>query len=494
MGPAVKFSVMFVFILIIYIATNIDLFAQESNHQQVFETQGIASSMGKLSTVSSDGPFDVLRNPATLTTQKEDNAGVISISREAYSNFNSSADASVGISDKTIYLSGYPDPCLTKTTVRDISFSSDMSRELSMNGGIAYSRRITDNLSAGIAANGATETMKNKNTLDMYMHTVITDTITNMDIYTADDQMYSDTEETEKNQTANLAFAVAYKFLNKYSAGIQTKVQYFKNEKTSNEESFSRHEASIKKTKDYNEIISPIIGLGFLYKDNAQEAGLLITSGRYMWERKDNELKYYDTIDPSNDYELNNSKLKKGKYIEGPGIIAGYYLQLIPLIGLAAEAGFILPLKYKEHILKDLSEERNYFEAESNVEKKFTFMINGGIKLNPYKDLTVALGGGYRLITNESTRTEFSITHQKSNDENDIKFTGYLGTLGIENKVFAGSKIIISMDMIYFKISYKGKGITEKTYPNDSISMDMEMEQRTGGFFINTGVAYVQYF
>ncbi len=475
MVKSTRFLYSFISILIILLFQGINLQAQGTNHQQIFETQGMASSMGRITTVSTDGPFDVLRNPAILTAQKENNAAAAGISREAYNNFDSSINADVTLlGQNNISLTG-------------ISFSSDFAREFYMNCGIAYSRRFTDNFSAGIAASGTAETMKNKNTTRM-------DVSITTPGYTADLRRYSYAEETERNKTAYAAISAGYKFLSNLSAGIQIKAEYQRSEKSSTEETFAPNESSTVKTKKSDETASPVIGLGLHYRDSLQEAGLLLTSGRYLWERTADKTYYHDELDSSNNYDLKNNKLKDPKYTEGPGIIAGYYIQLNPLIGLALEAGCVFPRTYKKHTLMYLSEEKNYYDAETEVENKFAFMVNGGIKLNPYKDITAALGGGYRIISDEATASEIFLSHQTSKEKSDVKFTGYLVTLGLENKILQASKLVISMDLIIVRISSSGMNRTDKSYPNDSSSMEMEMEQKINGLFFNTGIAYVQYF
>jgi hypothetical protein len=282
--------------------------------------------------------------------------------------------------------------------------------------------------------------------------------------------------------------SVGYKFLNDFSVGLQTKVEYFNNKKSYEESEYSPYdETSTNSTSEYT-AISPVISLGFLFKDTRQEAGLIITSGKYTWKKTSDNLKYNDLNHPQNNYKINNEKAKKGRNVEGVGIIAGYYYQIIPMIGAAAELGCILPVKYNEHSLVNSREQNNYIDAENKIENKFSYMANCGVKINPYKETTIAAGGGYRIISNESAVKEYMDSGNKIQEKNEMLFTGYLATLGLENRVLDTSKIIISMDLIFLYASGKGR------HEESPASMNMKMEQKISGVFFNTGIAYVQYF
>lgn len=443
------------------------LFAQELN------TQGVASSMGKITTVASDGPYDVLRNPSIMTTQKQDNGAVVGISRDAFSSFDASVDGDFDFEG-------------TGMTISGIETEATFKRPLYLNGSIAYSRKITDTLFAGIAAKYNREEMNTKRGTTI--------TIPASEQIPTGAQMYEAGSENETTDICGVTLSAAYKLLKNISLGIQINVEYEKIERKEENRSYTFGGEARSTTGTNSETLSPVIALGFLYRDGFQEAGALITSGKYSWQKIEYEYSHRDIDNTFKNYELDDAKLKKGKYVESPAIAAGYFIQFNSLIGAAVEAGVMLPLEYKEHSLSVLENERDYVEAEVTVKKKFTYMAKGGIKLDPVKDFTIALGGGYMLVINEENNEKVDAGYLQGRNNTDMKFNGYIGTLGMINKIMENSSIIFSIDMLYLDLDFTGEGKEEKNYPDDESVFKMKMGQDVKGLQINAGLAYMQYF
>ena len=210
------------------------------------------------------------------------------------------------------------------------------------------------------------------------------------------------------------------------------------------------------------------------------------------------EKKLDHIINPIASYDMSSSKSKKGKYIEGAGITAGYYRRITSLLGIAFEAGYILPCKYKDNTLSAIDRETNdnngvtevaiveqYAEQKNSYNKKPVFFFTGGVELNPVNDLTIALGGGYQLVTKDEVEEEVITEYKYEIAKSKQVISGYIGTLGIIKKIFSNSRIVLYFQMINFKFDSEGTR-------QDGNSMEIDQQFTSTQF--HTGIAYTQYF
>ncbi len=459
-----------ILIIIPMITTSFNLYAQ-----------GMAASMGGLTVVASDGPFDARRNPAILTIQKDYNSFGIAFSSDTY---NSAVSHSAGEFD--VEIPETPETPMIEFIIRDTVLKNNFSRVSSITGGFAYTRKITENIFAGLAVIEETERSKHtsafSNTID----------IPSFSIY---DQIQSTaSEERENNSKTTCSLSVGYKVLSFLSIGFQIIGDYsymLKKSKTREYEGLDHRKN--KSSKTCTQSVIPMIGLGAIFKKGMHEAGLMVTSGKYSWQK----IEYYDNAqyfnrrdeDPE-DWDIRSRKEKKGKYIEGPGIIAGYHSSITSFFGVALEVGIILPLEYTEHNQIVNDSQAIYIDQENTRNMKLAYMVNGGFVVNPVNDFKIAFGAGYRMMLDAETKqkSEYGDAISRGKSKENIK--AYFGTIGIENKVLQKSKIVINFTAVQLKFDNKGSSTSISPNMTNDIEMEMDLE----GFQLYSAISYIQNF
>ncbi len=440
------------FLIIPLITISFNLYAQE-----------MAVSMGRLTAVASDGPFDAQRNPAILTIQKDTNSLGIMFSSDVYYSGVSHLSADFQFDNSPV----------------DIMFRHDFSRVYSINGGLAYARKITDDLFAGISVFAESERSRN------YMRSSMI-----LGLYSR----YESSDEKEDVSNTLCSLSVGYKISSLLSIGLQVQGDYdYKLVKAKRRIYSGLDRESNRGSKVCTQTATPMIGVGITARTGIHEAGLIATSGKYSWQK----IEYYNNAQyfvsgPGMpvDYDIREKKEKKGKYIESPSFIAGYLVKLTSFLVLAVEAGISLPFKHTEHNLIANEDWGYYLDQEISNKMKFRYMINGGLEVNPVNDFRIAAGAGYRLLS--KNKYEASAVDSGNGSVNikledrDEELRAYFGTLGIENSVLSNSRIAFHLDAVIIKVDSRG-GSSEQ-------SMDANMKMDLKGFQLNSGISYIQNF
>lgn len=458
---------------------------------------GLATSMGQLQTVSTDGAFDVLRNPATLANQKKENSiglGIMNLFYNSY-DISNSVDTNVDME----FTGGDLEMDLNETDF-DMAFDYEISMPCSLTGSAAYSRRITDNLTIGAAISETyeKETIKNNMTTSIFLSGTVTSPFSGtMEMTSA-----SHGREEEEHNTYITSFTPAGAFMitDKLSGGLQfsieNKYQKSKHDDNSEAEEVPCFNSSCDPadivTSEENSSSENItqsykagLGTGLYYKSETRELGIIMTFGEYSWEKNSYESKYFnDSTDDEDDenYSIDDSLKYKGNYTEGPSFFAGYYQRLNSILAIAIEAGIAIPVEYNYTTLSDNGGE--YIEEDVTFQKKLYYTAAAGLEFDITGSLKI--GTGFRYIKmNETEKSESRTANSSSTSEEDNKFDIYSGTLGVVYNYEDTLSFTLFSALYYIKIDGTSNIKTNEsdTGSKMDMKMDLEMEMKIKEIF-----------
>ncbi len=399
----------------------------------------LARSMGFLETVSTDGTFDVTRNPATLINQTGQNSIAFGLEDQLYNSYDMSQTAEI---DFNI------DSTSSDLQIDDLeynqSFDPEMELPYSFTGALAYSGKISDDVFAGAALSYGyeKEIYKNKMRNEMTMTGLLID-------YSEDFVMNSSgksaTEETSYNTAWGFTPSLAYRITDFISIGLKAEVGYetdeMKGEDDSiNEEAFCvdsscdpADASTTQERTDYETLSKTTIasmGIGGYYRTAEMEFGLLLSPGTYTWDKT--SYKQKNNKDSTDDEEDSSYDIKKNityqrNYTEGPSIAAGYLMRLGSYFAFAVEAAYVIPVKYDYKSAE--AEEGQYLDRKNEVEKKYTYWASAGVEID-YSD-SFKIGIGCRYTTGKETGDEkISETGYSSKTTTEEKYNIISGIIG----------------------------------------------------------------
>ncbi len=471
--------------LLLIIFTSIAIITLSANELFAY---GKAYISGRLQTVSTDGLFDVIRNPAILTTQKEDNSFGVGLLREAFNSYDimSSIDTDASFPDPI-------GPIIVDNVYSDQSIDIDISKTLSINGALAYTRKISDNLFMGLAVSEMSE--REERNIRFETSAIINGTISTNPLVMNISSVNNTIQEVSSNKT-NFYSSFGYKIIKNLSAGLQANFEYIYDKSIEDSENFEVRNTYINNNPlptefseyyNYSEqitkTISATIGLGFLYNTKEQDIGLVVSSGKYSFIKQKYNHRSEDMTNYTLEYDISDSTPYKGVYVENAGITAGYRRQVTSFFGIALEAGCGLPRKYKETFLKADESREAYYEEEKTIEKKVMYRCNGGFEFNMNKNMTIGIGGVYYNF-----KLEEEVERDNTTEVTDIDVDVFIGTFGVDHRITKNSKITISTEFQRFKydIGMRSSNVIQ--------NYKMELSEKNKVNQFNMGLAFALYF
>lgn len=186
-----------------------------------------------------------------------------------------------------------------------------------------------------------------------------------------------------------------------------------------------RHHVS-KKIEEFNGQLS----VGYQYRDEDSQAGIIIRSGRFNWIKTKIYYAYRD-FSLSSLYSGSVKEPFHMEYDRGFSITAGGYRKLASFIAVGLEGEYVIPYNYSEKGLR-LDEFTSFYgtTVNSDVTKKGVYSIRGGIEILPSGPVTLNLGG--RMSTGGEKRKSKYFHESVTIDTYtglfglDFKFTDYM--------------------------------------------------------------------
>ncbi len=440
---------------------------------------GQAASMGNLQSIVPSGPFDAGRNPALLPLQISKNSTglfysyIMHFAGEDSANYNQHRNN--------------PGPPVFEGGINS-SLKQKDPKIYGMAGRVANVTR-PGNFAFGFAVTD--------NGNDQYLVTEIesirehigTDLSNNTTIF-------NKTDETTKTTEINPAFVSSLGFnISKIGfIGLQLILGY--SNKAEKIDSFVQNyfgtlpmPADIptyreKRNKEATRF-STELGFGYLYKDSGAQFGLLLRTGEISWTKKELNVRR-DNIFPSvNTLNAGSSVKMNGKYSTGPGIVAGAYKKINPVLGIAFESGIKFENSFSDTDL-DYNEKINKVEEQKNsTTVNNIYTIRAGLDISPANNLAFAFGLSYMTGSAESGHRKIKGTYENYFiAEMDVDYG--TSTAGIQ--YFLNKNITIDL-ITYFTVYKKTLNIRMREEDKStSYETELSAEEKNAGFFLHTGI------
>jgi hypothetical protein len=370
-----------------------------------------AFTMGRFQTVSSDGSFDVLRNPSLMTLQKADNAiGVVLLYQPYYYS--------------TYSYKFYLSEGLTSGHVGDSKYTAGSVF-------LSYARKIEKGavglgLDAGAPYQG---------------------------VYNRYDRTYADavplayvlTRIHGKSMKAAPRFVVSYGSMvsGKHAVGLQLSGGYSQfRDQTSYQSVINFLPYRKNHSKNKTEWFWGELSFGYTYQDADSQAGLVIRSGRLTWRRMKVHYSHVDFIAPLF-YRTSIARTYFFQYDRGFSLLGGGYHKLAPFIAIALEGEFEIPVSYTEKDVK-YDELTGYYGVKNSlaVAKSGLYGLRVGFEILPSGPVTISLGGG--MSTTKETRKGKYFYKSVNTDT-------FSGTLGLDIKIAENYLIMAGSQLVYTK-------------------------------------------
>jgi len=442
----------------VYLIISLSVIAFFYNYNLSF-AGGKASSMGGLVAVVSDGPFDASRNPALLSLQKNKNAVGIFFSYKPHFARYSSAQA-----DTSIYGSGVSNYNIDL----DVYAKNGKPDIYGINGHLAYSTKIMGSFIGFAITNIEADQYSIYKRIDK---TTFLMTVTELSTsYTSNEENYERTIEKNKNINPCFVTAAGFNITNKSSVGLQFILGYSKKEEESIitarnvSNSYEYYEETT--TREDTNAISIEAGLGYLYKENDTQVGLLIRSGEITRKKKELEVgykAYHIQTPPSFTFLPSRSSAFSsiGRYTKGATLAAGGYRRINNFFAIAFEGEFRFENVYNDRDIELIEPDNgDYFyysypypssPITCSQRSKNSIFIKGGAEFTPVSMLAFTLGAGYTFYHSERYRNEGD-SHDSYAYDNELSIENqvdyYIFTFGIDYYLSSNIDLIIAATLI----------------------------------------------
>lgn len=379
--------------------------------------RGTAAIMGNLQTVSTDGPFDAIRNPAAMAFGGT-SAGINFFfspwsgdkTEETVKNISVIQGGTPLTIDSTQY-----DPSLDKKTVLTQTFATTIS--------------LSDMFSLGL---GITSFFKDQENSILQSFTVLPST------------MGMDINSRSKDTVYNTYFSLGVQLTKTISMGYSLNFSIGNEENDAESVGFTKigAAATVYDTPSYshNSIgnISGEISAYFMHKTGAHQTGINLYSGTYSWI----------------DFSAEGGGMSfdtdfAGSYSKGASLMAGHYWRFSPFIAAAFETGITIPTKFTPYSYNSTAP--TFSDKQIKLEG-LTILASAGVEINPLKKLTTGFGltyintrGGTRSITSASGYLEDSTTNYQVHAVNT--------TAGLTYEIFAGMEVNFTTNFIWLGVS-----------------------------------------
>jgi hypothetical protein len=422
---------------------------------------GRGHSMGGVSSVVSDGPFDAVRNPALLTLQTDENALGIYAKYLAYDRTQITFDASF----------------------HDINPQVDVATQdrSGMALLIAYAHRLGNTvLGFAIVDDDECQIFSSKT------KTEIEATIPSLGTYNISG------EEKTEGYNPHLSASLGFNLSKNSALGFQFSFKYKEKDITSDELTKANGtvvERIEKEQKLTTYAFTAVVG--YLFRDKDSQLGFGFDIGEFTWQDQDYDYHYRDLDYASEMTPIDNSFTGSESYSFGPkytrgfGFVGGGYQRLSSLFAIALEGEFRIGSSYKVTSLDIYSNTENDDEYHEIVKSRTSLVnrnsvfLKGGVEINPYPAISIMFGGGYIFYLGRSRGVN---TEAEGVSENNI----YLFTCGAIYQI--GKDISISVVAVVTQLDGESKQRAKDESSSEEYSL--ELDQETTSALLFAGAVY----
>lgn len=371
-----------------------------------------AFTMGRFQTVASDGSLDVLRNPSLLTTQVQNNSIGFMFLAAPYTNSRSSYSAILG----------------STMSVPDINEKKRMAGSLYL----SYSAR-TPNGTVGVAIDTDAPYQALNRRFERRYFGINTNSGIN----------YENLDVTGKSLAVSPRLVISYGVVvsGNHSIGLQWALGYSRARDKTNfiymvNAVISGHHWATKTTED----VTAEMSLGYSYRTEKSQAGLMVRSGRFNWERTKMNFGHGD-FSSSIMYSAKISEPFYLAYDRGFSILAGGYHQLAPFIAIALEGEYEIPIHYNYKAVQCEETTALYgYSSNLTIRRTGLYAIRAGFEILPSGPVTINLGG-HVSTTRERGRSR--------NRQESVNTDTYGGTLGLDIRAVDTLLIMVGSRLDY---------------------------------------------
>lgn len=389
--------------------------------------RGSATIMGNLQTVSSDGPFDVIRNPAAMAFNGTSAGMVFGLNPYTYDSSPNSISLALNHS------------IIGDFTISGTSSNYKMNSSNGFNQEFALSIKAANMITFGIAQVTGLRRRDTSSTLTANVTSPVTDTLSSIQ-----------NEETDIiiSQTYT---SLGIRLTDSISLGVNIQLGFRKTDTRIDETMTTSSENRNSVIENSTESLWGELNAGFLHRGSRHQTGVNIYSGKFSWTRFSFHNTLNDIVNSANNFDVYASLPYRSNYTEGTGIVAGHYWRFNSFLAAAVEGGISLPNKYKYNSLQN--EKGNYYNSDNTVDRKISFLASAGIELNPIKNLTIGLGGSYQNSRGTSVTIVNEPTVLTQNDRTRFSVHAVNSTAGISMEPLPGVNITFAATALYLKQS-----------------------------------------
>jgi len=371
-----------------------------SIYPTIIFAHGIASSTGLLETVSSDGPFDAMRSPATLSSMKTDNVFGVSVNYDLTNNYKTSGSVS---------FTGFND---ASYSVKDPNYSF-------WNVLAAYETKLAKETILGLAIGVKNSSLEYDRSLTLQKNPP-------QDVY--------DQNINTKTNAFDLNASLCQNISNEISAGLKLHVNHsLPNSNSTLSHSWNSRETESEELEINTKYTTADLSLGLMYKKDNTQIGVNLLLLGLSQITNSKEYKYSDNNNANNSYNVDDMNTNGNVITRRPELAVGLHQRISTLFAFAAEGGLIFENQYK---LKQLYVvDRKYQEFDTKYIYASTYFIKIGGEFNITNDITFALGGVYSPYEYKINYTLVNSNKNKSYFTEKNKFDRFILTLGGEYKV-----------------------------------------------------------
>jgi len=334
-----------------------------------------AFSMGNIQSVASNGSLDVIRNPALITLQEQDNSIGFFVNYQLYNyytDYSTFLDAP-GITDEIII----HEKDNNNTGIIILSYCKKFNR-------YALGFALSSGDSNQIESIGTKE------------HIFGIDSTTG-------NKMFMIIESTSTQMYPAFVFSFGFISTRKSSIGLQITAGYLSRIEEESERIFKNlNFVKEGKTTTKIDLMSSEIAIGYSYRTAASQLGLIIKSGRLSWKKMRVEINNWapnETVLIKKYADITTRRLFYGQYDMGVSFIFGGYKKITDFLGLSLEYKYIFPVAYKNRNINFDGENKYLFNwTKERTKINSSFSIHGGTEISFISNSVISLGANLNRI------------------------------------------------------------------------------------------------
>lgn len=371
-----------------------------------------AFTMGQFQTVASDGSLDVLRNPSLLTAQATDNAIGFMFIAPPYTNRRFSYGATLG----------------STISVPDIHETKRLAGSLYL----AYSGR-TPRGTVGVAID----------TDNPYQALYLRHRRNYFGINYDGTISFENFDISGKSLAVSPRLVISYGIVvsGSHSLGLQWTLGYSRTREKSTitylvNAVINGYHWTTKTMED----VAAEMSLGYSYRTETSQAGLMVRSGRFNWERTKIRFGHND-FSKNVFFPGSVSEPFYLAYDRGFSILAGGYHKLAPFLAVALEGEYEVPIHYNYKVVR-YDETTAMFGRSDNMTIRTAglYAVRAGFEILPAGPVTVSLGG---LVSTARERG------RAKNRYHSVNTDTYGGTLGLDIKAVDSLLVMVGSRLQY---------------------------------------------